>query len=113
MATPWVPDREDSQARLCPRTQAGQVRMLALSPVRDVPRRDGITTTMTGLAYRLCGQMDRHGPTSALDAERRRSSTTPTIRRREADLPHEVRTSEAQAQACGVSASDMPHGSPG
>jgi hypothetical protein len=32
MATPWVPDREDSQARLCPRTKAYQSRMLVLSP---------------------------------------------------------------------------------
>jgi hypothetical protein len=32
MATPWVPDREDSQARLCPRTKAYQLRMLVLSP---------------------------------------------------------------------------------
>jgi hypothetical protein len=32
MATPWVPDREDSQARLCPKTKAHQLRMLAISP---------------------------------------------------------------------------------
>jgi hypothetical protein len=32
MATLWVPDREDSQARLCPRTKAYQVRMLVLTP---------------------------------------------------------------------------------
>jgi hypothetical protein len=30
MATPWVPDREDSPARLCPRSKAYQVRMSGL-----------------------------------------------------------------------------------
>jgi hypothetical protein len=28
MATPWIPDREDSQARLCARTKPYQLRMI-------------------------------------------------------------------------------------
>src|SRR5215831_8529902 len=37
MATPWAPDREDSHARLCPRTKACQLRMLVLPPDQGTP----------------------------------------------------------------------------